>query len=91
MPALVEFKRGGRDDATEFHRQWRNVKLKERSASQSHFNDLCRMLGLADPITEDPEGEWFTVAEGKELGADLLRELSAWTRIFARRLLVSTS
>ncbi|WP_265502889.1 type IIL restriction-modification enzyme MmeI [Paracoccus beibuensis] len=48
----------------EFINKWRNVELKERSASQSHFNDLCRMLGLEDPISADPKGEWFTFEKG---------------------------
>jgi hypothetical protein len=34
----------------EFIGKWRDVELKERSASQSHFNDLCRLLGVLDPI-----------------------------------------
>lgn len=48
----------------EFIKKWRHVELKERSASQSHFNDLCRMLGLEDPISADPKGEWFTFEKG---------------------------
>lgn len=43
-----------------FLTKWRNVELKERTASQSHFNDLCALLGLLDPISADPQGEWFT-------------------------------
>jgi hypothetical protein len=48
----------------EFITKWRPVELKERTASQSHFNDLCALLGLADPILEDPKGEWFTFERG---------------------------
>lgn len=48
----------------DFIAKWRNVELKERSASQSHFNDLCRMLGLDDPIGADPKGESFTFEKG---------------------------
>lgn len=48
----------------EFLAKWRNVELKERSASQSHFNDLCRLLGVDDPIKADPKGEWFTFEKG---------------------------
>lgn len=36
------------------------MELKERSASQSHFNDLCQLLGVVAPITADPNGEFFT-------------------------------
>jgi hypothetical protein len=29
----------------DFIRKWRAVELKERSAAQEHFLDLCRLLG----------------------------------------------
>jgi hypothetical protein len=48
----------------EFVTKWRGVELKERSASQSHFNDLCALLGLVDPVSADPQGEWFTFEKG---------------------------
>ncbi|MDR2014229.1 MAG: hypothetical protein LBP99_01220 [Azoarcus sp.] len=47
-----------------FLSKWRNVELKERTASQSHFNDLCRLIGVEDPIAADPKGEWFTFEKG---------------------------
>jgi type II restriction/modification system DNA methylase subunit YeeA len=43
---------------------WRKVELKERSASQSHFNALCDLLGLVKPIEADPRGEWFMFEKG---------------------------
>ena len=49
---------------SEFIKKWRNVELKERTASQSHFNDLCILLGIEDPISADPKGEWFTFEKG---------------------------
>lgn len=56
----------------EFVSKWRGVELKERSASQSHFNDLCALLGLLDPVSADPQGEWFTFEKGasKTTGGD---------------------
>lgn len=48
----------------EFLNKWRDVELKERSASQSHFNDLCALLGVLDPIAADPKGEWFAFEKG---------------------------
>jgi len=48
----------------DFIAKWRNVELKERTASQSHFNDLCALLGVVDPIAADPKGEWFTFEKG---------------------------
>jgi len=38
----------------EFLKKWHSVDLKERNASQSHFNDLCALLDIPDPITADP-------------------------------------
>ena len=51
-------------DPHEFVSKWRGVELKERSASQSHFNDLCALIGVLDPVTADPLGEWFTFEKG---------------------------
>lgn len=48
----------------EFIQKWRAAELKERTASQSHFNDICRLLDIVDPITADPKGEWFTFEKG---------------------------
>jgi len=39
---------------TEFIAKWRKVDLKERSASQEHFLDLCRVVGHPTPAEADP-------------------------------------
>ncbi|MBK8536958.1 MAG: class I SAM-dependent DNA methyltransferase [Candidatus Competibacteraceae bacterium] len=43
---------------------WRENTLKERSGSQSHFNQLCDLLGVIQPAIADPHGEWFTFEKG---------------------------
>ncbi|MCB1358270.1 MAG: class I SAM-dependent DNA methyltransferase [Maritimibacter sp.] len=48
----------------EFIEKWKSSKLKESAGAQSHFNDLCRLLGIKDPSTADPKGEWFTFEKG---------------------------
>ncbi len=48
----------------QFIAKWRPVELKERSAAQTHFNDLCRLLGLDDPVAADPKGAWFAFEKG---------------------------
>ncbi|MCL6252063.1 hypothetical protein M3P36_13535 [Altererythrobacter sp. KTW20L] len=48
----------------DFIAKWRAADQKERSGSHSHFNDLCALLGLLDPITADPKGEWFAFEKG---------------------------
>jgi len=48
----------------DFIAKWRPVDLKERSTAQTHFNDLCALLGIDDPIAADPTGEWFAFEKG---------------------------
>ncbi|MBP7983568.1 MAG: class I SAM-dependent DNA methyltransferase [Chromatiaceae bacterium] len=48
----------------DFIRKWRGVTQTERATAQSHFIDLCRLLGLPDPIAADPQGEWFCFEKG---------------------------
>lgn len=48
----------------EFIAKWHAVELKERSASQAHFIDLCHLLGVKDPISEDPKGDFFAFEKG---------------------------
>ena len=38
----------------EFIAKWRAAELKERSAAQEHFIDLCRLLGEPTPAEADP-------------------------------------
>jgi len=64
----------------EFLSKWRHVELKERSASQSHFNDLCALLGVTDPILADPKGEWFTF----EKGANKTSGGTGWADVWRR-------
>jgi len=48
----------------EFQRKWIGVELKERSASQEHFLDICRVIGHQTPAEMDPTGETFTFERG---------------------------
>ena len=50
----------------EFVRKWRDMALKERSASQSHFNDLCYVLGWPTPTDVDKEGTFYAFERGAE-------------------------
>jgi len=38
----------------QFIKKWHDSTLKERSASQSHFNDLCALLGEPAPTDAAP-------------------------------------
>jgi hypothetical protein len=39
-----------------FIKKWKAANLKERSAAQEHFIDLCRLLGEQTPAEADPDG-----------------------------------
>jgi hypothetical protein len=45
----------------EFVTKWRHAELKERSAAQEHFIDLCRLLNHPTPAESDLEGKRFTL------------------------------
>ena len=56
----------------EFITKWRASELKERSASQEHFIDLCRLLGEPTPADADPTGETYCFERGarRDAGGD---------------------
>ena len=56
----------------EFVAKWRASELKERSAAQEHFIDLCRLLGESTPAEADPTGEHYCFERGarKDTGGD---------------------
>ena len=45
--------------AADFIVKWGKAELKERSAAQEHFIDLCRLLGHPTPAEADPTGDTF--------------------------------
>lgn len=51
-------------NAAEFIAKWRKVELKERSAAQEHFLDLCHLVGHKTPAEADPKGERFCFEKG---------------------------
>lgn len=56
------------------------MELKERSASKSHFNNLCALLGILDPVSADPKGGWFTF----EKRANKTSGGNCWANIWRR-------
>ena len=64
-------------------KKWKAVELKERSAAQSHFLDLCELLGEPKPTDAGLRGEWYCLERGatKTMGgegwADLRRDRAA--------------
>ena len=57
---------------TNFIAKWHASALKERSAAQEHFIDLCRLLGEPTPAEADPLGESYCFERGalKDGGGD---------------------
>ena len=54
--------------AHEFVTEWRQPTLKELSAAQEHFIDLCHLLGNATPAEDDATGQRFTFEAGAGQG-----------------------
>ena len=56
----------------DFIAKWRAAELKERSAAQEHFIDLCRLLDEPTPAEADPTGDWYCFERGarKDTGGD---------------------
>lgn len=48
----------------QFAERWAKSTLSERSGSQQHFIDLCRMLGVPTPAEADPDGSFYTFEKG---------------------------
>jgi hypothetical protein len=47
-----------------FVSKWKGATLKERSAAQEHFIDLCRLLEQPTPGEADPTGAWYCFEKG---------------------------
>src|SRR5689334_25042070 len=61
----------------DFVTRWQAADLSERAACQSHFADLCALLGQPKPTEVDPTGSWYAfeksvdTADGKKGWADV--------------------
>lgn len=55
-------------DPIAFQAKWRtaSLNLKQRTASQSYFNDRCALVGVQNPIEADPVGDTYTFEKGAE-------------------------
>ena len=58
--------------AAEFIKRWSRVTQSEKAVAQSHFNELCRLLGEPTPVEADPEGKAYCFERGvaKDSGGD---------------------
>lgn len=53
-------------NVAEFTAKWLGSTRSERAASQEHFIDLCRMLGVPTPNEADPTGDAYAFEKGAE-------------------------
>ena len=51
-------------DAQAFIAKWKASELKESSAAQEHFIDLCRLLDEPTPAEDDPSGQRYCFERG---------------------------
>ena len=66
----------------EFAAKWRGVETGERASAQSHFLDLCALLGQPGPTDADPSGKEYAFEKGAEKfgGSDGFADV--WKREF---------
>ena len=64
----------------QFQAKWRGATLKERSAAQEHFLDLCRLFTVPTPAEADPTGQTYTF----EQGATKLTGGKGWADVWRR-------
>ena len=68
----------------EFVTRWRGVALAERSASHSHFIDLCSLIGQPTPTEADSTGEFYTFERGAEKAAGITGEGRGWADVWKK-------
>jgi type II restriction/modification system DNA methylase subunit YeeA len=64
----------------DFVSRWKAVTLSERSAAQSHFIDLCDLLGQPHPAAADQTGENYVFEKGVSKSAGGKGYADVWMR-----------
>ncbi len=64
----------------EFAERWKASTLSERAAAQSHFIDLCEVLGQPHPAAADQTGETFTFEKHVSTNDDGKGFADVWKR-----------
>ena len=70
----------------QFVAKWRAITLKEKSAAQEHFIDLCHLVGHPTPAQDDPTGQRFTfeAGAGKQQGGQGWADVWKWEFFLGR-------
>jgi hypothetical protein len=66
----------------QFIAKWKASELKERSAAQEHFIDLCRLFGHPTPAESDPTGETYCFERGAKKSGGGEGWADVWKRGF---------
>lgn len=66
--------------AQEFVERWEGTTLSERASYQSHFNDLCDMLGEPRPTDVDRSGSEYTFEKRVEKASGGVGFADVWRR-----------
>jgi hypothetical protein len=66
----------------EFVERWKASTLSERAAAQSHFIDLCELLGQPHPAAADQSGDSFTFEKSVSTLTDGKGFADVWKRGF---------
>lgn len=64
----------------EFIARWRDARLTERAAAQSHFIELCRLIDEPTPVEQDLDGSWYTFEKGLKKAGGTDGYADVWKR-----------
>ena len=68
----------------EFVTRWKQMALTERASSQSHFIDLCRLLGQPTPTEADPTGDTYAFERGVTKSSGKSTGRQGWADVWKR-------
>ena len=64
----------------DFVERWAQSSLREQQGAQSHFNELCELVGHKTPTQLDPQGAFFTFEEQVEKATGGKGRADVWYR-----------
>ena len=68
----------------EFVARWADVTQTEKASSQSHFIDLCHLLGQPAPLEADPDGESYAFEKGAEKTPGVTSGKRGWADVWKK-------
>ncbi len=67
-------------DTREFVEKWRGSAGRERAGAQSHFIDLCALVGEDEPNKGDPSQTWYTFEKDTKRSSGPRGWVDVWLR-----------